>query len=292
MRRPQCADTCRVLFPLHFFTSGGIYSGMILFFLTGLALSAMLLRGKFGGIVFVLSLLVMCACVVVSVHCPQLVQPMTQRQHRDNMISTLVLAGMALYSTILLILRAYVLERAQNRELMERLRSLSVMDSLSGLYNRRELFRRLEVMYGGEHSERSETLTCRGHNIAMFDADNFKALNDTYGHSFGDEVLVSISDVLRGMVRPEAGELTARYGGEEFVSILTASDMEEARARIEEARRQIEALRWESNPSVRVSVSCGLISCEKHLDLTNAMHDVDELLYAAKAAGKNRVFCG
>ena len=194
-----------------------------------------------------------------------------------------------MYSIVLLILRSYNEERRQNEVLLQKLRDLSVTDMLSGLYNRRELFRRLEVMYGSATRERRETLTLDERYIAMFDVDNFKKLNDTCGHSFGDSVLVSVSKVLHDMVWPEAGELTARYGGEEFVSILKAGSLDEAYCRADEARQQIAQLSWKEHPEIRIGISGGLIACEDHPDLTGALHDVDALLYQAKAAGKNRI---
>ena len=298
MRHPKYANTCRVLlvfgmnlvmFPVHFFTSGGIHSGMILFHLTGLVLCAMLIFGKKGTLVYLLSLVALEASIAFSYYFPELVQPMTEKQHLTNMMSTLFLASVALYSIFALTMRAYAQERKNNQELMEKLRCLSVMDVLSGLYNRRELFRRLEVMYGDTPKERAETLTRAEHYIAMFDVDDFKTLNDTYGHSFGDEVLIAVSKELKDMVCPEKGEMTARYGGEEFVSILCAKNYHEAYDRVEKARRKISELRWKNNPSVSVSISGGLISCTDHPDLTKSMHDVDVLLYKAKAAGKNRI---
>lgn len=298
MRYPKHAHTCRILLiwgmnlvlnPLHFFTSGGIHSGMITFYMNGLVLCAMLVYGARGILVYVCSLLVMEASIVLSVAFPQYVQPMTQIQHAGDMMITLLLASVTLYSIFSLIMAAYDRERTQNRQLMEKLRQLSERDALSGLYNRRELFRRLEALYGDRQGEDAGASARSGHCIAMFDLDDFKQLNDTYGHSFGDEVLVSVSGVLREMVREEAGEMTARYGGEEFVSMLRADSLEAAFARIEEARRRIAALRWETHPDVSVSISGGLIDCRDHPDLTRAMHDVDELLYRAKAAGKNRI---
>ena len=298
MRHPKYAKACRValllgfnlvLFPLCFFASGGIYSGMILFYLIGLSLCAMLVRGNAGGTIFVVSLLALELSITLSGRFPQLVQPMTPKQHLSDMKVTLLLTSLALYTMFILILRSYSQERRQNEELMEKLRTLSVRDALSGLYNRRELFRRMELMYGGAPKERTETLSRAGHYIAMFDVDNFKKINDTYGHSVGDKALVSVSGVLRDMVDPKAGELTARYGGEEFVSVLSASSLDEAFERVDRARQQISELRWEELPGVSISISGGLICCDDHPDLTQAMHDADELLYKAKAAGKNRI---
>ena len=300
MRHPKYSDLCRLLLvlgmnlvflPVCYFTAGGLHSGMILFFATGFVLCGLLLRGKTAGIVFTLSLVVMELALILSVRYPEFVEPMTPEQHLSDAETSLIIVGTSLFAVTGLLLRSYAQERDSNVELMQKLRDMSVMDALSGLYNRRELFRRLEVMYGDIPKERTETLSLEGRYIAMFDLDNFKTLNDTYGHGFGDTVLVSVADVLHKMVKPENGEMSARYGGEEFVSILCAPSREEAYARVNQARLEIMALRWEEHPEVGVSVSGGLIACEDHEDLTQALHDVDDLLYKAKAAGKNQVCC-
>ena len=300
MRHPKYADLCRLLLvlgmnlvfmPVCYFTAGGLHSGMILFFAAGFVLCGLLLRGKTAGIVFTLSLVVMELALILSVRYPEFVEPMTAEQHLSDSETSLIIVGTSLFAVTGLLLRSYAQERDSNVELMQKLRDMSVIDALSGLYNRRELFRRLEVMYGDIPKERTETLSLEGRYIAMFDLDNFKMLNDTYGHGFGDTVLVSVADVLHKMVKPENGEMSARYGGEEFVSILCAPSREEAYARVNQARLEIMALRWDEHPEVGVSISGGLIACEDHDDLTHALHDVDELLYKAKAAGKNQVCC-
>ena len=296
IRKPQHTKVCKivmmfgmslVLFPLRFFACGGIYSGMILFYLIGLGLFAVLFKGKLSLIAFICSLVLMEVTTTVSVYFPQFTQPMTQQDHLADLDSSFLLAAIALFSLITLILRTYREERKQREDLMAELHSLSVIDTLTGLYNRRELFRRLETLYS--EGADTETPARLGHYILMVDVDDFKAVNDTYGHSFGDTVLASVAGELRSLARPEHEELAARYGGEEFVSILTAGSMEEAFRRAEDARHRIAALNWEANPEVRVTVSGGLIACEAHPDLTRAMHDVDELLYRAKSAGKNRI---
>ena len=297
IRFPKYADTCRIVlvlglnfvfFPLNFFASGGIHGGMILFYLAGLYLCAILLHGNSGRILFVLTLIWMELSIIISDKFPQLVPEVTHDQHMDSIRMTLILAGLAVYALTVLIFMSYESERKKNEVLVKSLQRLSVMDALSGLYNRRELFRRLEVMYGTEQ-KRTETLTRVGHYIAMFDIDDFKKLNDTYGHSFGDQALVAVSKVLNEMVSPEKGELSARYGGEEFVSILSAPDFETAFERVDQARKKISELHWEDRPDVRVTISGGLISCQDYPELKQAMHDVDELLYKAKSAGKNRI---
>lgn len=279
-----------VLFPVTFIFSGGIHSGMILFFLIGLFLVAVMLRGKAGEIVFIISLLIMILSIEFAQHFPELVSQMSLQKHYQDVKVTLILSGIGLYAITVLIFNAYNQERHNNRVLMEKLQNLSIRDTLSGLYNRGELYRRLEIMYGGtEQEHRKNTLVRERHYIAMLDIDDFKLLNDTYGHDFGDRVLAEVSHVLDEMARPGEGEIAARYGGEEFVCVLVADNMEEAYARLEESRKRIGELTWERDPALRVHISGGVVSCMSDDDLTGTMRAADELLYKAKRSGKDRI---
>ena len=278
-----------LFFPSIFFPSGGIYSGVILFFLAGLFLVGITLRGSLSWILFTASLLVMQLTLYIAHKHPALVSPMTEQQHFLDVQTTLFLSGMSVYAITTLILTAYDRERRHNEVLMEKLRNLSTRDALSGLYNRRELFRRLEIVYNDHPAERSEKLSRDHQYIAMFDVDNFKHLNDTYGHSFGDTVLAAVAHVLDESADPKRGEMAARYGGEEFVCLLTASSLEEAVARVDAMRQKIDMLRFKEVPELVVTISGGVVPCSSENDIKQIMHNVDELLYEAKAGGKNRI---
>ena len=293
VRRPSARRVCRVilvcglnfaLLPLAYYSSGALTSGMPLFYLLGLFLVAALLRGRTRTIVFFASLFALLFSIYFGRIHPELITPLTPLQQYQDVKITFFLTGMTLGSMTIGILNAYDLERRRNQELMEQLTSLSIRDPLSGLYNRRELFRRLDLMYLGD-----ETLRREQGCIAMFDVDNFKRLNDTYGHQFGDTVLSTVAAQLQGEANAEAGELAARYGGEEFVLVLRADSLGDAFTRVDSMRARIAAIQWEDVPALRVTISGGLVSCAGYSDLKNAMHDVDQLLYQAKGMGKNRI---
>jgi diguanylate cyclase (GGDEF)-like protein len=275
--------------PVLFFTSGGIKSGMLFFFTIGILLDAVLLRGNKGGIVFVLSMIVFEACILISHYYPSLLPEVTPMQHYQDVLTTLLPIGICVYCLAMLIFTAYNRERNNNLELMKKLQELSSKDALSGLYNRRELFRRLNVMYMDEPEVKRERLTRENRYIAMFDVDNFKKINDTKGHGFGDIVLSRIAQTIQGMISASDGELAARYGGEEFVCIISADNREQAFQRVNSIRKSISSLEWEEYPDFTVTISGGLVSCEDEPDINKALHDVDDLLYKAKAEGKNRI---
>ena len=126
-----------------------------------------------------------------------------------------------------------------------------------------------------------------GHLI-IADADNFKRLNDTFGHLFGDKALVLISGSFRGATLSRG--IAARIGGEEFGVFLPGTSLDEARTVAELIRKSVEASELvHETGHVALSVSLGLTPVTKGDTLSEAMKRADDALYAAKQAGKNRV---
>ncbi len=119
----------------------------------------------------------------------------------------------------------------------------------------------------------------------MFDIDNFKKINDTYGHDMGDEVLVRLSQKAKSLIREE--DSIGRWGGEEFMILLPESSKAEAVEIAEKIRKEINALQWEKmNP---ISISLGVAEAVGKDDLTSLYKMVDERHYYAKTHGKNQV---
>ncbi len=122
-------------------------------------------------------------------------------------------------------------------------------------------------------------------SIILFDLDNFKEINDTYGHLFGDKVLKRVAEAVKINLR--AADVVARWGGEEFVILLPETDGSEARAVAEKLRRSIEALGM--GTKVRVTASFGVAELKDGDDSLRLILKADRALYAAKRNGKNRV---
>jgi diguanylate cyclase (GGDEF)-like protein len=166
----------------------------------------------------------------------------------------------------------------------DRLQRLAALDPLTGLYNRRFGLERLKEEYGRARRSTSPLA------VIMFDIDHFKAVNDTYGHLAGDRVLVRVARVARGVVRQ--GDVLLRYGGEEFAAILPGASLRDAAMVAERMRRIVgEALIKEGEAVLRVTISLGVVSCPE-LDVASQedlLRTADELLYKAKANGRDRV---
>jgi diguanylate cyclase len=150
-------------------------------------------------------------------------------------------------------------------------------DPLTGLPNRRALDETLQKSVSLKNRYKTPF------SLVIFDIDQFKAINDEYGHLHGDSVLRSIARVFEYCVRDT--DTIARYGGEEFVAVLMSSDLEHACIFAERLRRAIEAA-----PDIPVTVSGGAAEALESDSPKTLLSRADSALYSAKAAGRNCIF--
>jgi diguanylate cyclase (GGDEF)-like protein len=125
--------------------------------------------------------------------------------------------------------------------------------------------------------------------VLMCDIDRFKAINDQFGHEFGDKVIIAIGEVLRAFAERRQ-MLVARHGGEEFAVLMTGVSKERAARYAEELRQACAAKEiLVEEISACVTISIGLAECQGETDLAKVMRMADQALYAAKHRGRNRV---
>lgn len=183
-----------------------------------------------------------------------------------------------------------VSERLQNeieerQRLEDELRRQAITDPLTGIYNRRLLFREGEdifnqaVRYGRELG------------LMLFDIDHFKRINDTYGHAAGDEVIKSVVGAVAGNLREP--DLFYRYGGEEFAVLLPETDIAGASKIAERIRRAVESMTVKINgKSERVTISIGVtVRKEGDPKFDALILRADDALYTAKEKGRNVFVC-
>ncbi len=165
------------------------------------------------------------------------------------------------------------------------LETLSVTDSLTGLYNRSKL----DSILTDQLARFKRTQ--RQFSLLMLDIDHFKTLNDTNGHIMGDEILAAVAQILLQSVR--SIDYAARYGGDEFTIILVETPADLARKTAERIRSQVENMRYSAGgTTIPLTVSIGIVECQPQDETPTAvLARVDTALYEAKRAGRNRAYC-
>lgn len=174
-------------------------------------------------------------------------------------------------------------QRAVFSRVLKQLREASSTDGLTGLYNHRAFLERLEQEFHRAQRYGSEL------SVLMIDLDGFKAVNDTYGHIAGDEVLKRAAQLLKENVR--AADFVARYGGDEFSIILPETSKREAYAVAEKLRRAFEAEQFQvGGETVRLSISVGIAGLyTRHRSYYDLIEEADRAMYESKQSGKNRI---
>ncbi|PYQ27141.1 MAG: hypothetical protein DMF56_21520 [Acidobacteria bacterium] len=165
-----------------------------------------------------------------------------------------------------------------------RLRALVERDAQTGALTRRTFLDQAAAVAAAAKPERRKRLC-----FAMIDIDEFKGVNDRYGHAAGDRVLLSLSETLHRSVR--AHDLAGRYGGEEFVLLLENVSEAVAVIRLEQILRQFRLVEHRVTPATTISAtfSAGVAAMRDGEGVESAIARADRALYRAKRSGKNRV---
>ena len=175
------------------------------------------------------------------------------------------------------------LERKTEKQI-NALKKLVIKDPLSGLYNRRYFFERLNYEFN------RSVRYLQPFSALLIDFDHFKTINDTYGHHTGDAVLSGAAAIIQKNIR--LTDIAARYGGEEFCLILPDTGLKGAVAAGEKIRRQIEIQPFRSldGEEIHITISAGAAQFyPKDKTADELMVRADKALYQAKAAGRNRI---
>ncbi len=154
-------------------------------------------------------------------------------------------------------------------------------DALTGLFNRRVFNDRIINMI--ESSVRYK----RPLTMLSMDLDHFKDINDNLGHQKGDEVLVSVAQVLQEAVR--STDLLVRMGGDEFIVVLDDTNLESAHVLAERLCEAVDNLGVRANTTTKLGISIGIAQLKQKEDLGSWLERADDVLYHAKANGKSRV---
>ena len=169
----------------------------------------------------------------------------------------------------------------ENRQLEKQLREQASRDAMTGVYNRAHLKESLAVEIS--YAEQQNYPLC----IAMIDVDNFKKINDTYGHKTGDEVLIALGKFLLDQTRES--DFVSRFGGDEFVLFLPNMDCDAAFQRAESWRAACKKMKiHEQELDINVTISIGIAIYPNHgQSMDTLLAEADRALYQAKQSGRD-----
>lgn len=190
------------------------------------------------------------------------------------------------FISLLSLLGNHVSQIIDKIRLFEETQRMSITDGLTGLYNTRYLYKQLNLEIA--RSDRYAS----AFSVILFDIDNFKKLNDTYGHQVGDDVLHELAAILRRVSRE--ADIVVRYGGEEFIVILPNTSDTDAINLADRTRTVVEENIFLSgrDGETSITLSGGIASYPKNArDARALLNAADSAMYQAKSSGKNRVIC-
>jgi two-component system cell cycle response regulator len=216
-----------------------------------------------------------------------LIEPIVYKQVVVGII--LLAAVEAFESSTLDRLNAYgpILSMAFNNAIThQRMQRLAALDALTGIYNRRFGYTRMQEEFGRAVRSGSSL------SLIMLDIDHFKTVNDTYGHMVGDKLIVLITKIIADAIRD--GDVLIRYGGEEFLCVLPGASQQDAQFVAERIRIQVmDSILKNNEQEIRTTVSLGTATYPNR-DIDNIQQLInlsDEAMYNAKKSGRNRVAC-
>jgi diguanylate cyclase len=208
-----------------------------------------------------------------------------QKEYLQWCVLALVLADFSIIGGYISSLRRNL--GASHSELQKSIsviQEMAIRDDLTGIYNRRHLMELLE---------NEKNRSSRGGSqfaIAMLDIDQLKDVNDNYGHPMGDQILCTVSTIIRDALRNI--DNCGRYGGDEFMLVFTQTDIKGAMSSAERILAGIRQSRFPNlEPDFKITVSIGLTEYRFPEDVEKMVARVDRALYRAKSAGRNRVEC-
>lgn len=237
-----------------------------------------LIRPLVSGIIFFTSYLVYYNLIAITIT--------SQEVLLSNRVNGITAIALGFFLSVL-IWRYNYINIIQNRRIevqQRRLEQMAFSDPLTKLYNRHFFNKMIKKEYSSVRRYGHESV------IIMLDLDDFKKINDSYGHLIGDQVLVQVAKLLRSNIRES--DTLARFGGEEFIILAPQISLEEGEAFAEKLRKLIAETSFETGETtIHITASFGVskLHKEQNLELENYISHADFGLHLAKNRGKNRV---
>lgn len=269
-----------VLFPSLWFSTGGATGSTMPFVVLIGIFVVIAFKGRFRASILAIVIVMFTTFTLLEMYYPAITTPYPDResQYIDLALGMILSYCVSVYLAYQ-VLGDYEKSRKESEALVKQLEINSVTDALTGIYNRRFLSTSLDEEMRKAYDSGDELAIC------ILDIDYFKRINDTYGHSYGDEVLVRLSACVAGSLGSD--EIFGRYGGEEFLIVFKNCPLDAAVAKMNRICEDLEKIQWHDN--IRVTISAGLSAYQKGVSFSKFLEEADRNLYRAKQEGRNRI---
>lgn len=256
--------------PFMWLTNLGFNGGFHYFIFLFMIFTVILLKGKSRKLVVLLYLLEVLSLTILEAAHPELIRMLSGMESNvEDMTISLIMSMIAISAALFILSNLY-------RHEQEKIIELTTTDSLTKQYNRRFIIALMEKMY-----KEPDVYQLDKKYAVFIDIDDFKSVNDKFGHNEGDRVLTALCKTIERNIRET--DYLARMGGDEFLLILETNGIEQSRQFLKRLLIQIES---ENN----ITVSAGLTEMTGKSGTVELLEISDKIMYAAKRAGKNRIF--
>lgn len=268
-----------VVYPALWFFNGGTFGPTLIIYILSTFLTSIIFDKAKTQKLLLVQLITLVFLLTIEFTNPSYIKPYSSDQVRflDLSLSAIIIILIS-YVIVNRLMDEYRLSIEELNVVQKKLQRLTITDELTGIYNRRYIMQSISNQLTDDH--------ILPFTLIMFDIDDFKHINDCYGHSVGDDVIIRVSNFLFESVR--AIDVVGRIGGEEFLMLLMDTNEEKARERADTIRQQLSELTWPID-DLKVTVSGGLYTKKPKDNLEALLERADFSLYQAKSSGKNRI---
>lgn len=261
-------------FPFLFYVYG---ANMGVYLILGIVALAIYFPRPYHIPVIVVTILLDILVVVLSYFFPSGMEEMSKESQFGTMLCSFLIVASSTAIMLCILIHQYMVQRSQIFSISQQLEYAANHDALTEVYNRRYLMNTLKQWMSMEHKH---------FLVALIDIDDFKKINDTYGHVYGDEVLAQLARLMQQEI--DGKGIAARYGGEEFMLLFEKADRKMV---MDILKRISDGLGEFSNKTRQITItfSGGMEEYRTDARIDELFRNADKKLYQAKSSGKNQV---
>ena len=270
-----------ILFLIGFFEFPFLYyvygKSTFVYMILGIVAVSLFLKGMKRQLMLVLQIIFDTGTILAAYFYPCNLENITEENSIGSTVCSYLIVSVSVGALLTLIVNQYIKQQKELVGLTQELDTMTKLDPLTGAYNRRYLTDYISGLLTNPQA-------C--FSIALLDIDNFKRVNDEYGHLYGDEILQAFVAILKKEM--EGRGIVARFGGEEFMLVFQTADREQIARTMERSASELRVFSMETK-NMEITFSGGVEEVHNEKRITLMFNSADEKLYQAKRTGKNRV---